>query len=55
MIEEIKAYAETLRGFAKKGRLFYLDLVPLRFTMDMMEKTLLFDLSIVLVDEQRRK
>jgi cytochrome P450 len=43
MIEETKIYAEILRGLAKKGEMFYLDLVTLRFMMDMIGKTLLFD------------
>ena len=43
MIEEVKTYAETLRGLAGNGEMFYLDLVTLRFVMDMIGKTLLLD------------
>jgi cytochrome P450 len=50
MIEETKIYAETLRNLARKGEMFYLDLVTLRFMMDMIGKTLLFDLSAFVDD-----
>jgi hypothetical protein len=55
MIEETKIYAEILRGLAKKGEMFYLDLVTLRFMMDMIGKTLLFDLPGVLNDKELMK
>ena len=45
MIKETKIYAETLRNFARKEEMFYLDLVSLRFMMDMIGKTLLFESS----------
>ncbi len=51
MIEETKICAESLRGLALKGEMFYLDLVTLRFMMDMIGKTLLFDLPIPLYDQ----
>jgi hypothetical protein len=47
MTEEAKTYAETLRGLAGDGEIFYLDLVTLRFMMDMIRKTLLFDSPLI--------
>jgi hypothetical protein len=47
MIEEVKTYAETLRVLAGNGQMFYLDLVTLRFIMDIIGKTLLFDSPLI--------
>jgi cytochrome P450 len=55
MIEETKVYAESLRDLALKGEMFYLDLVTLRFMMDMIGKTLLFDFPIPLYDQDLTK
>jgi hypothetical protein len=41
--EEVKTSAETLRGLAGNGEIFYLDLVTLRFMIDVIGRTLLLD------------
>lgn len=48
MIEETKIYVESLRDLALKGEMFYLDHVTLRFMMDMIGKTLLFDFPVAI-------
>lgn len=48
MLEQTKIYAESLRDLALKGEVFYLDLVTLRFMMDMIGKTLLFEFPVAL-------
>jgi hypothetical protein len=42
MVKEINVYRETLRNHAKKGDMFYLDTTTLRFTMDLIGKTILY-------------
>lgn len=41
MLDQIKVYAEILRGFAEKGEMFCLDPVTLRFTIDMIGKNIM--------------
>ena len=41
MVNETLVYCETLKGLAAKGDLFYLDPVTLRFTIDVIGKTIL--------------
>lgn len=42
VLEETEIYKETLRTLARKGEMFYLDLVTLRFTIDIIGKTILY-------------
>lgn len=41
VLKETEVYKERLRGLAKKEEMFYLDLVTLRFTMDIIGQTIL--------------
>jgi cytochrome P450 len=41
MVKETLVYSETLRSLASKGDMFFLDTTTLRFTMDMIGKTIL--------------
>jgi hypothetical protein len=41
IVEESLTYAETLRGLAEKGEMFFLELVTLRFTIDMIGKNVM--------------
>ena len=41
MVDEILVYCETLKGLASQGELFFLDPVTLRFTIDVIGKTIL--------------
>jgi cytochrome P450 len=41
MVKETLVYLETLRGHAREGNMFFLDNMTLRFTMDMIGKTIL--------------
>ncbi|PQE04870.1 cytochrome P450 protein [Rutstroemia sp. NJR-2017a BBW] len=41
IVKETKVYMETLRGLARKGEMFSLDTTTLRFTMDMIGRTIL--------------
>lgn len=41
VLRETEVYKESLRGLAKKEEMFYLDLVTLRFTMDVIGQTIL--------------
>jgi cytochrome P450 len=41
IIRETGVYCETLRNLARKGDMFYLDTTTLRFTMDIIGRTLL--------------
>lgn len=41
VLKETEVYKERLRGLARKEEMFYLDLVTLRFTMDMIGQTIL--------------
>lgn len=41
VLRETEVYKERLRGLARKEDVFYLDLVTLRFTMDVMGQTIL--------------
>ncbi|KAL8917803.1 MAG: hypothetical protein Q9208_007732 [Pyrenodesmia sp. 3 TL-2023] len=41
VLEETEVYKQTLRALAEKDEVFYLDLVTLRFTMDMIGQTIL--------------
>ncbi|KAL8943447.1 MAG: hypothetical protein Q9211_000979 [Gyalolechia sp. 1 TL-2023] len=41
MVDETMVYMETLHDFAKQDKLFYLDLTTLRFTIDVIGKTIL--------------
>jgi hypothetical protein len=50
MIEEMKIYAQNSRVLVQKGDMFSLDLITLRFMMDMIGKTILLDLSTSLND-----
>lgn len=60
MVDETLVYCETLRSLAVKKNMFYVDLTTLRFTIDVIGKTILCvvsDLSIVrpnLIYEQER-
>lgn len=40
-VKEIGVYRATLRSHADKGELFYLDITTLKFTMDMIGKSIL--------------
>jgi cytochrome P450 len=42
IVKETVVYAETLRGLARKGDIFCLDTTTLRFTMDMIGRTILY-------------
>lgn len=42
MVDETVVYCETLRGLALQGNMFYLDSTPLRFTIDVIGKTVLY-------------
>lgn len=42
MVKETMTYSETLQDVARKGALFYLDTTTLRFTMDMIGRTILY-------------
>ena len=41
LLQETEVYKEKLRGLAQKKEMFYLDLVTLRFTMDVIGQTIL--------------
>ncbi|MCJ1310707.1 hypothetical protein MMC25_004373 [Agyrium rufum] len=41
MVDETAVYCETLMQMARKGEMFYLDLTTLRFTIDVIGKTIL--------------
>ena len=41
MVDETVVYCETLRQLAQKKEMFYLDLMTLRFTIDVIGKTIL--------------
>ncbi|KAL8934630.1 MAG: hypothetical protein Q9216_005805, partial [Gyalolechia sp. 2 TL-2023] len=41
VLEETEVYKESLRTLARKGEMFYLDLVTLRFTIDVIGQTIL--------------
>ena len=41
MVEETRVYCETLRELAEQKEMFQLDLVTLRFTIDVIGKTIL--------------
>lgn len=41
IVKETLVYAENLRSLARKGEMFYLDTTTLRFTMDMIGRTIL--------------
>lgn len=41
MVKETVIYADTLRQFALKGDMVYLDSITLRYTMDMIGRTIL--------------
>jgi cytochrome P450 len=43
MVEETLIFRETLRDLAQKGDMFLLDFKTLRFTMDLIGKTILYD------------
>ena len=45
MVDETMVYIETLRGLAAKGKMCQLDLVTLRFTFDVIGKTILYVVS----------
>lgn len=42
VLEETEVYKGTLRELARKGEMFYLDLVTLRFTIDVIGQTILY-------------
>jgi len=42
MVNETRFYMQTLRNFAREDKMFYLDDVTLRFTMDLIGKTILY-------------
>ena len=42
MIDETLAYSETLQKHSKEEKMFYLDLTTLRFTIDVIGKTILY-------------
>ena len=46
MIDEMLVYSETLQKHSKEDRMFYLDLTTLRFTIDVIGKTILYVSSI---------
>lgn len=41
IVKETLVYSETLKGLARGGEMFYLDTTTLRFTMDMIGRTIL--------------
>lgn len=41
MVQETLIYADALRGLAKKGEMVFLEPLTLRFTIDMIGKTIL--------------
>lgn len=41
IVQEVQVYAETLHGLAAKGQMCFLDPITLRFTIDMIGKTIL--------------
>jgi cytochrome P450 len=41
IVKETLVYAENLRSLARKGEMFYLDTTTLRFTMDVIGRTIL--------------
>ncbi len=41
MVDETMVYSKTLRQLAEEKRLFHLDLITLRFTIDVIGKTIL--------------
>ena len=41
MVEETLLYQETLRGLARRQEMFFLDPITLRFTMDLVGRTIL--------------
>lgn len=41
MVDETMVYSETLQKLAEKDEMFYLDLTTLRFTIDVIGKTIL--------------
>lgn len=43
MVKETLVFRETLRNLAQKGDMFLLDFKTLRFTMDLIGKTILYD------------
>lgn len=43
MVDETEVYVQRLKQLAKEGKMFYLDLVTLRFTFDVIGKTILYD------------
>ena len=45
MVDEVLVYIETLRALAAEGRMCQLDLVTLRFTFDVIGKTILYFVS----------
>ena len=42
MIDETLVYSETLQKHSKEEKMFYLDLTTLRFTIDVIGKTILY-------------
>ena len=42
IVKETVVYSETLRSLARKGEMFYLDTLTLRFTMDIIGRTILY-------------
>lgn len=52
IVEETLVYCETLRMYALKGEMFSLDLVTLRFTIDVIGRTMLYVVVIASIVEQ---
>lgn len=42
MVKQCAQYCETLRELAKKGEMFHLDPVTLRFMLDLIGRTILY-------------
>lgn len=42
MVDETMVYSETLKKFAEQKQMFQLDLITLRFTIDVIGKTILY-------------
>ena len=48
MVDETIRYSETLRKHAEQDKLFHLDLITLRFTIDVIGKTILYVDTVIL-------
>lgn len=53
MVDETMVYCETLRRLAHEKAMFYLDLTTLRFTIDVIGKTILCVVSVISIAEPK--